>query len=66
MATPILRLPAVIAYTGLPRSSIYAKIKAGKFPSPISLSSRTVGWLQSEIDAWLTSQIEASRSDDKS
>jgi len=61
MATVILRLPAVITRTGLARSTIYLRISDGKFPRPISLGGRAVGWIESEIDRWLLEQIEASR-----
>ena len=61
MSYTILRLPAVKARTGLSRSTIYVRISAGNFPKPISLGSRAVGWIESEIDAWLEDQIDASR-----
>lgn len=49
----IIRLPATIQKTGLSRSTIYALLKAGKFPAKIKLSERTIGFLESEIDQWL-------------
>lgn len=61
MAQTILRLPAVIATTGLSRSTIYARILEGTFPRQISLGPRAVGWLESEIDAWITEQAQLSR-----
>lgn len=61
MADNILRLPAVIAATGLSRSTIYARIDEGTFPRQISLGRRAVGWLESEIDAWIVEQTERSR-----
>lgn len=61
MAEAILRLPLVKARTGLSRSAIYARMAEGEFPRAISLGPRTVGWVESEIDAWLNQQIEASR-----
>ena len=57
----ILRRPQVEARTGLSRSTIYQRIKEGTFPSPISLGAKAVGWLESEIDAWLAERIKASR-----
>ena len=57
----ILRLPAVKARTGLSRSTIYLRVAEGKFPRPISLGARAVGWLDAEIEAWLATQIEQSR-----
>ncbi len=64
MAISILRLPVVMARTGLSRSTIYAKIAAGEFPESINLGARAVGWLADEIEAWLIARIEASRNDD--
>lgn len=57
----IARRKKVEARTGLSRSSIYAGIKAGTFPKPIQLGAQSVGWLESEIDAWLRERIAASR-----
>ena len=57
----ILRLPHVKTRTGLSRSTIYLRISEGRFPKPISLGGRAVGWVESEVDDWLTRQIESSR-----
>ena len=63
MAPRILRLPSVRERTGLSRSSIYLRISEGRFPRPISLGERAVGWLESEITEWVNRRIEASRQD---
>ena len=60
-ALSILRRKQVEARTGLARSTIYERIKAGTFPAPISLGEKSVGWIEAEIDAWLRTQIEKSR-----
>jgi prophage regulatory protein len=65
MATTILRLPAVKARTGLSRSTIYLRISQGRFPAPISLGYRAVGWVESEINEWITKHIEESRKSTK-
>jgi len=57
----MLRLPAVLVRTGLSRSTIYLRISEGRFPKPISLGGRAVGWVEAEINAWLNRQIEHSR-----
>jgi prophage regulatory protein len=58
----VLRRKQVETRTGLSRSTIYARIASGQFPRPIDLGGgRAVGWLESEIDAWLQSRVEASR-----
>jgi prophage regulatory protein len=49
----ILRRPAVIKKTGLPTSTLYAKIVAGEFPKPVNIGERSVGWFAGEVDAWL-------------
>lgn len=59
MAT-ILRIKAVKELTGLGRSSIYDKIKRHEFPPPIPLGPRAVGWLVSDLDAWLNAQAASS------
>ena len=61
MTHNILRLPAVKARTGLSRSTIYAKISEGDFPAQVSLGKRAVGFVESEVEQWITRQIERSR-----
>ena len=61
MAYSILRLPAVTARTGLSRSTIYLRISDNRFPKPISLGGRAVGWIESDINDWIEQQIESSR-----
>lgn len=53
MNEKVLKLPDVMAATSLSRSSIYDFIKRGKFPAPVKLSDRAVGWLASEINGWI-------------
>jgi len=61
MSNTILRLSAVKNRTGLSRSTIYLRISQGTFPSQISLGGRAIGWIENEIEAWLSTQIEQSR-----
>lgn len=61
MANAVLRLPLVKARTGLSRSTIYLRIAEGTFPKLVSLGARAVGWLESDIEQWLTSRLEESR-----
>jgi prophage regulatory protein len=61
----ILRLPAVKSRTGLSRSSIYAKVRSGEFPQPISIGIRSIGWIESEIQQWIVDCVKASRKDAK-
>ncbi len=57
----VLRLRAVLSRTGLSRSMAYDLMSKEDFPKPISLGARAVGWLESEIDAWIAERVKASR-----
>lgn len=57
----ILRLRSVLSRTGLSRSMAYDLMTKDQFPKPIGLGARAVGWLESEIDAWIAERIQASR-----
>lgn len=52
-ALPILRRREVESLTGLSRSTIYSRIKAGTFPPPVPLGPRSVGWRLADIQAFL-------------
>lgn len=67
----ILRRPALEQKTGFSRSTIYARLDPksenfdADFPKPIKLGSGAnppVGWIESEVDAYLARLIERSRS----
>ncbi len=55
--TKIIRRPAVVERTGLPVSSLYLLIAQGRFPKPVPISERSVGWVEAEVDAWLEARI---------
>jgi len=57
----IIRLKTVKARCGLSRSTLYNRMAAGEFPRAVTLGARSVGWIESEIDAWIAARIEASR-----
>jgi len=61
MSKTILRLKATLAKTGLSRSVLYSEISKGNFPKQISLSERSIGFLESEIDSWIDTRIKESR-----
>ncbi len=61
MSQNILRLPAVLERTGLSRSTVYLMVSKNKFPPPVSLGERAVGWVESQIDQWVDEKITASQ-----
>jgi prophage regulatory protein len=59
----ILRLFSVMQRTGIPRSTLYALIKAGTFPrARVRITERTRGWVKSDVDAWIAARIKESES----
>ena len=53
----ILRLPSVMDKTGLSRATIYRRFGHMR----IQLGPNSAGWLETDIDAWITERIAASR-----
>jgi prophage regulatory protein len=56
-----VRLPAVMELTGLSRSSIYARIKEGRFPTAVPLGGRAVGWVEAEVHRWIRERVAEAR-----
>ncbi len=57
----ILRLPDVCQVTGLGRSMIYQLEAQQRFPARVHISTRAVGWIEDEVQGWLTERILRSR-----
>ena len=57
----LLRRRQVEERTGLRCSSIYEGMRDGTFPAAIKIGPRAVGWIDTEIDAWIRDQIAKSR-----
>lgn len=57
----VIRLRQVREQTGLGRSTLYGKVKAGEFPAPVDLGPRAVGWYEHEVQDWLASRARAGR-----
>jgi prophage regulatory protein len=55
----ILRLPEVKARTRLSRSTLYRLMrrKENPFPHPIKLTSLAIGWLETEVDGWVSARM---------
>ena len=53
----ILRRKQIQDKTGLSRSTLYQYIKEEKFPRQIHLGKRIVGWVEAEIDSWLSDRM---------
>lgn len=49
----VLPLPEVCRRTGLSVATIYRYMKAGKFPRSVRRGWSNVGWLESDVDAFI-------------
>ena len=56
-----LRLPTLMEQTGLSRSTIYRLMKNNKFPKPVNLGARSVGWINEEVKQWAAERIAMTR-----
>ncbi len=61
---PIIKLPKVCEITGLSKSAVYDKMKEGTFPQSIAISSRSVGWLLSEVNNFIQERVAESRKEE--
>ena len=53
MEARMLRVPEVMARTGLSRTTLWRRVRTGTFPPPTELGENSIGWPESEITAWL-------------
>ena len=51
--TRILRLKEVMSTIGLGRAAIYQMQREGKFPKPVKIGVRAVGWVAEDVLAWI-------------
>lgn len=57
----ILRRKEVETVTGLGRSVIYELMAENEFPKKVPLHGRAVGWVESEVQAWISKRIAEAR-----
>jgi prophage regulatory protein len=55
----ILPIAETAKIAGLSRRTVYREVKAERFPKPVQLSIRRVGWRESEVDAWIKARRSA-------
>jgi prophage regulatory protein len=55
----LLRIDDVCHLTGLGRSTLYAKVKAGDFPTAVQLHGACVAWKETEVDGWIATRPTA-------
>jgi prophage regulatory protein len=56
----VIRLRELLKRVPYSTSTIYARVREGKFPAPVSLggnSGNSVGWLEHEVEAWIEARM---------
>jgi len=53
----LIKLKEVMTKTSLGHSSIYKFIAEGSFPKQVSLGTKSVAWVESEVDEWIEEKV---------
>ncbi|WCG83498.1 helix-turn-helix transcriptional regulator [Pectobacterium sp. A5351] len=53
----LIRLSSVMKKTGLRKSWIYLLMKQGDFPQTVKIGTRSVAWVESEVNDWIAARI---------
>ncbi|MDE9447820.1 AlpA family transcriptional regulator [Xenorhabdus bovienii] len=56
-----IRLPEVQRRTGYSKAWIYRLIGEDKFPRQVKIGSRSIAFIESEVDGWIAQRIAESR-----
>ena len=57
----IIRTEDLTRRLGLSRATIFRNVKAGRFPTPIKISQRAIGWRIDEVEAWIAARAATSK-----
>lgn len=53
----IIRVNDVLSLTGLKsRTTLWRRLRAGKFPEPVDLGGGQIGWIESDVQEWIASR----------
>ena len=61
MTNTLIRLPEVQRRTGYSKAWIYRLLKEQRFPQSVKIGSRSIAFIESEIDEWIDQRIAESR-----
>lgn len=57
----LLRLSEVLNRTGYSKAWIYRLLKENRFPQSVKIGSRSIAFVESEVDDWINQRIAESR-----
>jgi prophage regulatory protein len=52
----VVREHEVVQRTGLSRTTLWRRVRAGEFPRPREIGPHSKGWLESEVADWLATR----------
>jgi prophage regulatory protein len=61
VADRFLAKPEVLRIAGFSAATLWREVQAGRFPAPVPISANRVGFLESEVRAWMTNKMEETR-----
>ncbi|RYM57871.1 dipicolinate synthase [Serratia liquefaciens] len=57
----LIRISEVQRRTGYSKAWIYRLISQKRFPSAVKIGTRSIAFIESEVDAWISQRIAESR-----
>ena len=61
MSQSFIRLSEVLRRTGYSKAWIYRLLKENRFPRPVKIGSRSIAFVENEIDEWINQRLAESR-----
>lgn len=58
MSHTLIRLPEVQRRTGYSKAWIYRLLREKSFPQSVKIGSRSIAFVESEVDEWISQRIE--------
>jgi prophage regulatory protein len=58
MSHTLIRLPEVQRRTGYSKAWIYRLLREQRFPQSVKIGSRSIAFVESEVDEWISQRIE--------
>lgn len=58
MSHSLIRLPEVQRRTGYSKAWLYRLMQSDRFPKSVKIGSRSIAFVESEIDAWIKARID--------
>ncbi len=50
---PIINRREVCGFLNVSDTTLWRMVRAGRFPKPVKISERRIGWPKDQIEAWL-------------